>query len=99
MLPSLAIRLGIEVTFRSYLHLQQINEINEEEWCDSDEDCLDDDQDGNLNDFSRLQCGRWTRQEWEMKKMMMMMRLLIPQCFLLHRNQSTSCPETQHLIF
>ena len=98
MLPSLAIRLGIEVTFRSYLHLQQINEINKKEWCDSDDDCLDDDQDGNLDDFSRLQYGRWTRQEWEIKKMMMM-RLVIPQCLLLHRNQSTSCPETQRLNF
>ena len=31
-----------------------MQQINEEEWCDSD-DCFDDDQDGNLDDFSRLQ--------------------------------------------
>ena len=30
-------------------------QINEQEWCDSDDDCLDDDQDGYLDDFSRLQ--------------------------------------------
>ena len=32
-----------------------VQQINEEEWCDSDDDCLDDDQDGNLDDFSRFQ--------------------------------------------
>ena len=32
-----------------------MKQINEEEWFDSDGDCFDDDQDGNLNDFSRLQ--------------------------------------------
>ena len=32
-----------------------MQQINEEEWCDSDDDCYDDDQDGNLDDFSRLQ--------------------------------------------
>ena len=31
-----------------------VQQINEEEWCDSDDDCLDD-QDGNLDDFSRFQ--------------------------------------------
>ena len=32
-----------------------VQQINEQEWCDSDDDCLDDDQDGYLDDFSRLQ--------------------------------------------
>ena len=32
-----------------------MQQINEEEWCDSDYDCFDDDQDGNLDDFSKLQ--------------------------------------------
>ena len=32
-----------------------MQQISEQEWCDSDDDCLDDDQDGYLGDFSRLQ--------------------------------------------
>ena len=30
-------------------------QINEEEWCDSEDDCFDDDQDRTLDDFSRIQ--------------------------------------------
>ena len=32
-----------------------MQQINEEEWCDSEDDCFDDDQDRTLDDFSRLQ--------------------------------------------
>ena len=40
----------------SKLHVEEVlQQINDEEWCDSDDDCLDDDQDGNLDDFSQLE--------------------------------------------
>ena len=40
----------------SKLHVEEVlQQINDEEWCDSDDNCLDDDQDGNLDDVSQLE--------------------------------------------
>ena len=39
----------------SYKFEDILQQINDERWCDSDDDCLDNDRDENLDDFSRLE--------------------------------------------
>ena len=40
----------------SKLQIEEVlQQINDEQWCDSDDDCLDDNQDETLDGFSRLE--------------------------------------------